>query len=581
MSVYHFKNPNLSFLLVLLLATFSGKIICQIKQPIAKNNYASFDWFDYQGKDAVFNTISKTDEQYLNPILAGFYPDPSICRVGEKFYLINSSFSYFPGIPIFESSDLVHWKQIGHVIDRKSQADFSGLGVSEGMFAPTIRYHNGTFYVICTNVASKGNFIVTTKNPAGPWSDPIWIPGINGIDPDIFFDDDGKVYITHNGPPPNNISVHNGHRAIYMFEYDLKSEKIIGESKLLVNGGTDMAIKPVWIEAPHIIKKDGFYYLICAQGGTGYEHSEVVFKSKNVFGPYESYANNPILNQTHLDPNRQNEISTTGHADFVQLPNGDWWSVFLGCRPYGMDLYNTGRETFMMPVVWKNSWPEIVGGNQPIPFVNKKPNLPVSKEKIAPMTGNFVSHDDFNGNTLDFKWNFIRTPMEKWYELSNGKLNIEPRSANIHSKTNYSFIGRRQQHLYFEASTKLNYTLTTTKQTAGLVAFQNEKQYLLLGKRINSKGKVEVYLEETAATVNGGNSILLASKEIKKNSDDLYLKIEGKGRFYSFYYKSSEKEQWILLAKEVDANILSTKEAKGFVGTYLAMYASSNHFEGK
>lgn len=581
MSFFISKFYKTSFFIILLVTTFSCKNNFQKTPPSIHSDYAVFDWFDYQGKDDIYKSISKTDDEYLNPILAGFYPDPSICSANGKFYLITSSFVYFPGMPIFESTDLVNWKQIGHVIDRPEQADFSGMGVSRGMFAPTIRFNNGTFYVICTNVDAGGNFIVTTKNPSGPWSNPIWIPGVDGIDPDLFFDEDGKVYITHNGPPPNNITLHNGHRAIYMFEYDIKNQKIASESKLIVNGGTDMAIKPVWIEAPHILKKDGFYYLICAQGGTAYEHSEVVFRSKNIYGPYISYENNPIMTQTFLDPNRKNEISTSGHADFVKLPNGDWWSVFLACRPYGMELYNTGRETFMMPVEWKNGWPTIVDGNKPLPFVNKKPNLPTSKEKITSTSGNFVFHDDFNEDKLNFKWNFIRTPLEKWYELSNGKLYIKPRKESIHTETNFSFIGRRQQHLQFEASTKLSYDLTNTLQTAGLVAFQNEKQYLLLGKRLNSDGKTEVYLEETAATVNNEKSIILAKNELSNNSKDLYLKIEGRKRYYDFYYKTSENTPWLLLAKDIDAVILSTKEAKGFVGTYLAMYTSSNHFEEK
>jgi alpha-N-arabinofuranosidase len=570
------------FLSLLLVVTFlSCKKVFQKTQPIAFSDYATFDWFYYEGKDEVFNTISKLNDEYLNPILAGFYSDPSICKAGDKFYLINSSFAYFPGLPIFESTDLVNWTQIGHVIDRKEQADFSGTGVSRGLYAPTIRYNKGTFYVICTNVSGGGNFIVTAKQPQGPWSNPVLIPEANGIDPDIFFDEDGKVYISHNGPPPNNVSVHNGHRAIYMFEYDIVNKKRIGESKLIVNGGTDMAKKPVWIEGPHIIKKDGFYYLICAQGGTGYNHSEVVFRSKNVFGPYESYENNPILTQSHLDPNRKNQITTTGHADFVQLPNGDWWSVFLGCRPYGNDLYNTGRETFMMPVEWKNGWPEIVGGNKPLPFVNKKPNLPSSKETVRPMIGNFVSRDDFNGDKLGFEWNFIRTPLEKWFELNDGKLYIKPRKESIHTETNFSFIGRRQQHSQFEASTKLSCTLKNTLQTAGLVAFQNEKHYLLLGKRLNADGKMEVFLEKTTKKNNNGSPIILAKNVLSGKSKDLYLKMEGKGRYYDFYYKTSEKGEWVLLIKDVDASLLSTKEAGGFVGTYLAMYASENHFSSQ
>ncbi|MGE6353945.1 glycoside hydrolase family 43 protein [Flavobacterium sp. NPDC079362] len=578
--MFKIKNRNLKIasVVIIIMAVSSCKKISQKPQPIVYSDYAAFDWFDYQGKDDAYTNVSKSDAEYLNPILAGFYPDPTICRVGNKFYLVNSSFCYFPGLPIFESTDLVNWKQIGNIIDRPEQANFGNSRLSGGMYAPTLRYHNGTFYVICTNVSGVGNFIVTAKNPAGPWSNPMVIPGVDGIDPDIFFDDDGKVYITHNGPPPNNISIHDGHRAIYMFEYDLAKQKITGEPKLVINGGTDMAIKPVWIEGPHIIKKNGYYYMICAQGGTGFNHSEVVFRSKNIYGPYESYSNNPIMTQSHLDPNRKNEVSTTGHADFVELPNGDWWTVFLGCRPYGMDLYNTGRETFMMPVEWKNDWPTIVDGNKAIPMIHKRPNLPLSKEKTEPMNGNFVAHDDFEKSKLDLKWNFIRTPSEKWYDLKDGKLLMKPRKESIHTETNFSFIGRRQQHLKFEASTKLEFTPKTTLETAGFVAFQNEKNYLLLGKRLNADGKPEVFLEKKASKINDGKPEIVAKKELAGNAISLFLKIEGKARYYDFYYKTEEKAQWILLAKDVDGIILSTKEAGGFVGTYLAMYTSSNHF---
>lgn len=567
---------------VILMSAFSScKKISQKSQSVVYSDYASFEWFDYRGNDDAYQNLTKSDTEYLNPVLAGFYPDPTICRVEDKFYLVNSSFCYFPGLPIFESIDLVNWKQIGNIIDRPEQADFGNSRLSGGMYAPTIRYNKGTFYVICTNVSGVGNFIVTAKNPAGPWSNPIALPYVNGIDPDLFFDEDGKVYITHNGPPPNNVSLHDGHRAIYMLEYDLEKQKTTTSPKLVINGGTDMSKKPVWIEGPHVIKKNGFYYLLCAQGGTGFNHSEVIFRSKNIYGPYESYGNNPILTQSHLDPNRKNLVSTTGHADFVELPNGDWWSVFLGCRPYEGDLYNTGRETFMMPVEWKNDWPEIIGGiggNEPIPMIHKRPNLPLSKEKTEPLNGNFVSKDDFDSNKLDFKWSFIRTPKEKWYELINGKLLIKPRSESIHTETNFSFIGRRQQHLKFEASIKFEFNPKGNLQTAGLTAFQNEKHYFLIGKRLNADHKLEVFVERTADKINNGKSEIIAKKELFDSDKSLFVKIEGNGRLYSFYYKSTEKEDWILLIKDVDGSILSTKEAGGFVGTYLGMYASSEHF---
>lgn len=565
---------------VILMSAFSScKKISQKSQSVVYSDYAVFDWFDYRGNDDAYINLSKSESEYLNPILAGFYADPTICRVEDKFYLVNSSFCYFPGLPIFESTDLVNWKQIGNIINRREQADFGNSRLSGGMYAPTIRYHKGIFYVICTNVSGVGNFIVTAKNPAGPWSNPIVLPEVNGIDPDIFFDEDGKVYITHNGPPPNNVSLHDGHRAIYMLEYDLEKQKTTTAPKLVINGGTDMAKKPVWIEGPHVLKKDGFYYMICAQGGTGFNHSEVVFRSKNVYGPYESYASNPILTQLHLDPNRKNLISTTGHADFVELPNGEWWSVFLGCRPYEGDLYNTGRETFMMPVEWKNGWPEIKGGNEPIPMRNKRPNLPFSKEKIEPNNGNFIWHDNFDSNELSLKWNLIRTPSEKWYELTNGKLLIKPRKESIHTETNFSFIGRRQQHLKFQVSIKLEFSPRDILQTAGLTAFQNEKHYFLIGKRLNSNGKEEVFVERTAEKINSGKSEIISKKELLDSDKTVFVKIEGNGRLYSFYYKTAQNADWVLLIKDVDGSILSTKEAGGFVGTYLAMYASSEHFE--
>ncbi len=273
-------------------------------------------------------------QSFTNPIVAGFYPDPSVCRVGKDFYLVNSTFSYFPGINVFRSRDLVHWKLIGYVLNRPEQFNLDGQGVSRGLFAPTIRYHNGLFFVVCTLVDIGGNFVATAKDPAGPWSKPVWLPQIDGIDPSLFFDDDGKAYIVYNSIPPDDKPLYNGHRTIRIYELDPESLKVIGKERMLINGGTDITKKPAWIEAPHIFKKDGMYYLIAAEGGTADQHSEVVFKSGNVLGPYISYEKNPILTQRNLDPKRIFAITSTGHADFVQTEGGDWWAVFLGCRPY-------------------------------------------------------------------------------------------------------------------------------------------------------------------------------------------------------------------------------------------------------
>lgn len=463
-------------------------------------------------------------------------------------------------------------------MNRPSQLNLDSLAVSEGLFAPAIRHHKGTFYVICTLVGRKGNFYVTAEDPKGPWSDPVWLSEINGIDPSIFFDDNGKTYIVHNAPPPDGKSLYQGHRSIRLREYSLDSNAFVGQSKLLVNGGVDITAEPVWIEAPHIFKKDDFYYLIAAEGGTGYNHSEVVFRSRSVKGPYEPYHNNPILTQRHLDPDRPNPITSTGHADMVKLPNGNWWSVFLGCRPYEDDMYNTGRETFLMPVAWKNGWPIITEGKKKVPYFHSHPEIEDKTKSQIPLSGNFTVKDDFSETSLPHHWNFLRTVREKWYELETEKLYIKPRPQTIYSRTNPSFIGRRQQHQSFKASVSLSYQLFDTSETIGMIAFQNEKHYLLAGKRKNRDNKTVVYLERASGKVQDGRPLTIAKQPLEMNGSDLFLKIEGSGRYYSFFYKTNKEDEWIPIREKVDAGLLSTKVAGGFVGTYLGMYASTKHF---
>ena len=239
-----------------------------------------FKDFTYTGKDAVYENNPLEEDEFYTPILQGCYPDPSICRKGNDYYLVCSSFAINPGVPIFHSTDLVNWKQIGHVLDRSSQLKVEDTGISAGIYAPTIRYNpnNDTFYMITTQFAGNiGNMIVKTKDPMKGWSDPIKLD-FEGIDPDIFFDDNGKAYIVHNDAPEK--ALYEGHRVIKVWEYDTEKDQIIpGTDKVIVNGGVDLSKKPIWIEAPHLYKKGGKYYLMCAEGGTGDQHSEVIFIS--------------------------------------------------------------------------------------------------------------------------------------------------------------------------------------------------------------------------------------------------------------------------------------------------------------
>src|SRR6187402_1409013 len=242
---------------------------------------ARFAWFEYSGADG----DAPAQGQYRNPILAGFYPDPSIVRVGEDYYLVNSTFSWFPGIPVFHSRDLVHWRQIGNAIDRPNQLSFDGLTISKGVFAPAITWHDGTFYIVNTCVDCGGNFVITARDPAGPWSDPAWLPTVEGIDPSLFFDDDGSAWLINNRAPAGG-STYDGHRALWIERFDPVGLKMLGHPKMVVDGGIEPGKKPIWIEGPHIYKRNGKYYLMAAEGGTSVNHSEVILRADRVDGPY-------------------------------------------------------------------------------------------------------------------------------------------------------------------------------------------------------------------------------------------------------------------------------------------------------
>lgn len=435
----------------------------------------------------LFRNCDAQKKYYSNPILSGFYPDPSICKVGNDYYLVNSSFAYYPGLPLFHSKDLVNWKQIGFAMNHPEQLDLTGAGVSRGLFAPTIRYHNGLYYIVCTLVDRGGNFVITAKDPAGTWSNPAWFKEVNGIDPSLYFDDDDKSYIIYNSIPPDNKSLYNGHRTIRMRELDYKNLKVVGEEKILINGGTDITKKPVWIEAPHILKKDGWYYLICAEGGTAYNHSEVVFRSKDVWGPYVSYENNPILTQRNLDTTRKDPITSTGHADFVETNDGKWYAVFLGCRPYEGDYYNTGRETFMAPVEWKDEWPIINPGYDEVQYHYPVP-MASTKTIYNSFSGNAFYRDDFNATQLNYRWQFLRTVKEKWFSLTDkkGVLAIDLRPETCSGKNNPSFLAHRQQNLNCSATTSLEFSAIAENEKAGLVIFQNETHYFFLCKSVEN-----------------------------------------------------------------------------------------------
>jgi alpha-N-arabinofuranosidase len=458
-------------------------------------------------------------------------------------------------------------------MDRPFQLNLDSAGVSRGLFAPAISFHEGKFYIVCTLIDKGGNFVISASDPAGPWSDPVWLKEVDGIDPSLFFDSSGRSYLFYNSIPPDNQPLYNGHRTIRMREFDFRGLKTVGNEKLIINGGTDISKKPVWIEAPHVYFVNGWYYLICAEGGTAYNHSEVVFRSKSIEGPYEVYSGNPILTQRHLDPNRPNPITTAGHADLVETPDGKWYAVFLACRPYKDQFYNTGRETFMAPLKWTNDgWPYITRGNETIQYNYPLPLPRADSFHETPYNGNFHYFNDFSNPLPDPRLIFLRTVRENWYSLRKnfGFITMKLRPETAGGKGNPSFIAHRQQHIQCTATTRLKFSPRAENEKAGIVVFQNEEHYYFLcisGRK--SKKVVQLFRSLPA------NGLELVASIPVKRSKLLQLQIISDGASYSFRYKTG-KDDWTILKDGVDGTFLSTSVAGGFVGTVFAMYATSS-----
>ncbi len=529
----------------------------------------AFDWFEYTGKEPFYDANPLQEGQFYNPVLPGFYPDPNAVSVDGNHYVVHSSFAYFPGVPIFHSRDLVNWEQIGHVLDRPEQLDLDGHRTSRGIFAPAISYHNGLYYMVTTVVDTAGNFYVTAKDPAGPWSDPILLPEVDGIDPSFFFDDDGRAWLVNNGPPPNDEPLYEGHRAIWIQEFDVESGQLTGPRSIIINGGVDLAEEPVWIEGPHIVKRGGWYYLHCAEGGTSVDHRQVVFRSKNPDGPYEPWDQNPILTQRKLPDDRPNKVSATGHADFIKLGENDWWTVFLATMPYEEDYYSTGRQTFLLPMHWtEDGWPDILPVDQAVPLVLDGPS---NMEAPTPRTmgrGNFTKRDDFGGSKLAYDWVMLRTPRgEPWWKLGqpSGVLQVTARSAQLNDRMDQpSFLGRRQQHHHFEATTAMAIPAVQGVE-AGLVTYLDETHYFFVGARRTDEG-VEVFLEKA-----DGEIETVATKMLCSSVETLQFRSEGAAGTNTLSY-SLDGHDWVAFPEQ-DGRILTIQHSWGFTGVMIGPFA--------
>lgn len=492
-----------------------------------------------------------------NPIMPGFYPDPSCCAVGEDFYMVHSSFAYFPGLPVMHSKDLKHWEQIGNVLTRESQLPLGETGLSRGLFAPTIRYHEGVFYVICTNVSFGGNFIVTATDPAGPWSEPHYLEGADGIDPSLFFDDDGKCYYIGTHPNPMGCR-YDGDWFIYIQELDIENFKLLGEPKNVWNG----ALRGVhWPEGPHLYKIGGCYYILHAEGGTGPEHAISVARSLNVFGPYENNFCNPIFTHRHLG--QKYPVKYVGHGDLIQTVNGEYYMVMLAVRP--TNGYTTmGRETFLAGVCFEKGWPVV---NPGLGMLSDE--LLVNLDEWLPKEGASIPSADRNYQFAKVKELgpevlMLRNPKEGFYELKEGEgLYMECQNIAMTEDKSASYLGIRQDSHLFEASCVFTGEELFEGAKAGLIYMQNN-QYYLKFEYEGMHGNVILCID--------GKEEKIASEWMPESPVTMMIRVSGV-RASLFIGTGNEIRS---IAEDIDIRALSTEVAGGFVGCTVGIYATDS-----
>ena len=489
---------------------------------------------------------TKSETTFKNPVISGMNPDPSICRVGEDFYLVTSTFEYFPGVPVYHSNDLVHWKLIGHALDSKDNCLLNGACSSGGNYAPAIRYNNGTFYVSCTNYGgsgSQGAFYVTAKNPAGPWSDPVWV-GNWCVDPSIMFANDSMYWVS----PDNNGSFMVG-------TFDPEAKKFITPLRLIAAGLGGSSP-----EGPHMYKINKYYYLMSAEGGTGYEHREVIQRSKSPYGPFEPSPYNPVISNMN---NPQSPFHAIGHADIVRLSDDSWWLVCLGIRPVEGKFHHLGRETFLAPVKWTDDgWP-IAGADGVMTEEYPVPDLPEhiwEKEAVR---------DEFNNSKLGLQWNFLRNPNDADWSLSEapGFLRLKGSKVSLWERDSPAFVGRRQTAFNMVASAKMSFIPTASNEEAGLVVRGNDANHFDLYLTTSERKRVVVlrkYLQDKVTEVN----------QVDAPDGDVILRISATDIEYKFWVQG-EGEPATLVGTASPKDI-STEKISGFTGAYVGMYASGN-----
>lgn len=509
-------------------------------------------------------TAQQAPTTYKNPIVSGFHSDPSICRVGDTYYMTHPTLEYYPALPIMRSKDLVNWEKIGHAIHRVEQINFQdGLDNSVGMFAPSIRHHNGVFYVVCTCVSCGTNFVVTAINPAGPWSDPVWIKAPWSIDPYLFWDGEGRSYFLAAGIVNGNKGKWPGINGVWMAEVNLETGELLSEPQQLTHGHASNAR---WTEGPRLFKIDGEYLLMAAEGGTNEYHAITVFNSKNRWGPYIPNHANPVLTHRHLGYTVP--IVKTGHGDLVQTQNGDWWAVQHAKRP--INGYSVlCRETFLAKVEMTRQESGITPIYNPgiglLQLEQKRPDLPWSP------VPKLKERDDFESDKLGLEWICLRSPVEKWHKLEERKLILNLRPQVLDSLVNPSFWAQRIRSHHFEVQTKLSFSTDKENEYAGLVLYRKSSTHYQLVKQKNQLVLIKTVAKEIAGTASDKEIVAT----IPYIEDEVVLALKGNGLDLQFYYGKDENTL-LPIGTIQDFSIMSDEIAGRYNGSVIGLYATSS-----
>lgn len=488
-----------------------------------------------------------------NPILRGFCPDPSIIRVEDDFYIATSTFEWWPGVKIHHSKDLKNWQQIASPLQRVSQLNMIGNPTSGGIWAPCLSYDNGIFYLVYTDVKTKKgryynnhNYLIYTDDINGEWSDPIYLNS-TGFDPSLFHDKDGKKYL---------VNMKNGFKGILLQEYDEAQKCLVGEIKNIFPG-----TEAGYTEGPHIYNINAYYYLIVAEGGTGYGHCVTMARSKNIFGPYEVDPENPML--TSRD-DENDYLQKSGHADIVCTKDNEWYMVHLCARPIeGEKISILGRETAIQKVYWNDEgWLRLSTNDKKVQRYVKGPNIP---EHLFPTP---IEKDDFDNEILHVRYSSPRMPLGENADLTarKGYLRLFGQES-MNSHHHVSLLATRQTSIHAKAELSIDFNPKYEEQLAGITYMYDTMNFYILGKTINSnKDAVLVLLKS-----DGGVITDLIIPTPVDQTKTIYMGVTSKGEFAQFRY-SYDQINWVNIGEECDATILSDEYCRGFTGAHFGMY---------